>query len=257
MHAVVLAAGDGGRLHPFTSTQPKPLLKVRGRRMINHVLDALFAAGVTDAVIVVGYLGDQIRSAVADLHPCGMTITFAENEAYELHNARSLWAARDAVAGVPGFVLAMADHLVEPALVRAVVDAPHEHCGLAVERASDDDPRADEATLALVRAGRVVDLGKGIERWNAIDTGVFWCTPRVFDVMTPQMRDGECGAVFAKLARDGELAAIDVTGRRWIDVDTAIDLRDAEALLARRTARARVASTPPVAPHEDVVAGLA
>jgi choline kinase len=84
-----------------------------------------------------------------------------------------------------------------------------------------------------VVAGRVVDLGKGLADWNAIDTGAFWCTPRVFDVMTPKARDGEVGDVFAALARAGELEAVDVTGARWIDIDTAADLRRAEALLAR------------------------
>ncbi len=253
MHAVVLAAGHGGRLHPLTSNLPKPLLHVRGRPMINHVLDALFAAGITDATIVVGYRGEQIRTALANVYPRGMTLTFVENKAYDLHNARSLWAAHDAVGQLPGFVLAMADHLVEASLVCMVVDAGTNICALAVERASRDDARADEATLALVRDGRVVDLGKGIADWNALDTGVFWCTPRVFEVMTPEMRDGECGTVFATLARQGELAAIDVTGRRWIDVDTDVDLSAAEAMLARPTRR----PVAPIAPLEDAIAGLA
>ena len=159
MHAVVLAAGDGGRLQPLTSNLPKPLLHVRGRPMINHVLDALFAAGITDATIVVGYRGEQIRTALANVHPCGMTLTFVENEAYDLHNARSLWVAAATVGQLPGFVLAMADHLVEAALVREVLDARSDICALAVERASRNDARADEATLALMRDGRVVDLG--------------------------------------------------------------------------------------------------
>jgi len=253
MHAVVLAAGDGGRLQPLTSNLPKPLLHVRGRPMINHVLDALFAAGITDATIVVGYRGEQIRTALANVHPCGMTLTFVENASYDLHNGRSLWVAAPTVGRLPGFVLAMADHLVEADLVRMVLDAGTDICALAVERASRDDARADEATLALVRDGRVVDLGKGIADWNALDTGVFWCSPRVFEVMTPEMQDGECGAVFATLARQGELAAIDVTGRRWIDVDTDVDLSAAEVMLGRSTRR-RIA---PIVPLEDAIVGLA
>jgi NDP-sugar pyrophosphorylase family protein len=51
--------------------------------------------------------------------------------------------------------------------------------------------------------------------------------------MTPSLRDGEAGDVFAKLARAGQLDAVDVTGARWIDVDTAEDLRLANALFAR------------------------
>ena len=69
MHAVILAAGDGGRLYPLTHATPKPLLRVAGRPLINHVLDALHAGGVRDATIVVGYHGDQIRAALANLGP--------------------------------------------------------------------------------------------------------------------------------------------------------------------------------------------
>jgi len=149
--------------------------------------------------------------------------------------ARSLWAARDAAAGP--FVLAMADHVVEPALVRELTDLANGRCRLAVERTSAADPRAAEATRALVRDGRVVDLGKQLDDWNALDTGVFWCTPRVFDALTPPLRDGEAGDVFRALAVAGELDAIDVTGRRWIDVDTEHDLRRAEDLLTEHDGR--------------------
>jgi NDP-sugar pyrophosphorylase family protein len=49
--------------------------------------------------------------------------------------------------------------------------------------------------------------------------------------MTPQLRDGEAGALFAALAHAGQLDAVDVTGSRWIDVDTEHDLRAAETMM--------------------------
>jgi len=231
MHAVILAAGDGGRLHPHTAGVPKPLLTLGGRPILNRVLDALRAGGVDDATVVVGYHGDQIRRALVVLAPTGMRIVFAENPDFLLGNARSIWAARDAVADARGFLLAMGDHLVEPSMVAATAAGAGARCRLAVDRAAPGDPRAAEATLARVRDGRVVDLGKGLRDWNALDTGLFWCTPQLFDAMTPQLRDGEAGAVFAALARAGRLDAVDVTGSRWIDVDTEDDLRAAEAMM--------------------------
>ncbi len=230
MQAVVIAAGDGGRLYPLTSLTPKPLIKVAGRPMINHVLDALFAAGVDDATIVVGYRAAQVRNAVDALHPPGMSVRFVENDAFLLGNARSIWAARHAVDGP--FVLAMADHLIDASLVQTLTTNADGRCRLAVEHCARNDARAGEATRARVRGNRVTDLGKAIADWNALDTGVFWCTPRVFDELTPARRDGEAGAMFAALAHAGDLEAIDVTGHRWIDVDTIEDLVLAEELLA-------------------------
>ncbi|HXK33850.1 MAG TPA: sugar phosphate nucleotidyltransferase [Dehalococcoidia bacterium] len=228
MQAVILAAGDGGRLRPLTRHTPKPLIEVNGKPIIGHVLDALSASDVRDAVIVLGYRGEQVRAALEATHARGMRLRFVENESFMLGNARSIWAARAAVDGP--FLLMMSDHLVEPAMIRQLADGADGMCRLAVERADRDDARAGEATLAHVQDGMVVDLGKGIDVWNALDTGTFWCTPRVFDAMTPEMRDGEAGAVFATLARRGELAAVDVTGRLWCDVDTEVDLRRAAQL---------------------------
>ncbi len=231
MRALILAAGDGGRLHPFTDTVPKPLLRVHGRALINHVLDALFAAGVDDATLVAGYRAPQLRIAVEGKHPRGMTIHFVENEEYMLGNARSIWAARATFERDSGFLLAMADHLISPAIPRALIAAAGDRCALAIEYAPRDDARADEATRALVVDGRIIDIGKQIGEWNAFDTGLFWCTRQVFDVMraTPHLHDGEAGDVFATLAHAGELDAVDVTGNRWFDVDTEEDLRAASS----------------------------
>jgi len=227
--AVILAAGNGGRLLPRTADTPKPLIEMGGRPIIGHVIDALFASGVRTAAVVIGYRAEQVRAALEVMAPAGMSIDTVYNPEYHAGNARSLWAARHAVDGP--FLLAMADHLVEPGLISDVTTNANGHCALAVERAHVTDPRVDEATLARIRNGRVLDLGKRITNWNAIDTGIFWCTSAVFDAVTPDLRDGEAGAVFASLARAGRLDAVDVTGRRWLDVDTPEDLAAAEAWL--------------------------
>ena len=228
MQAVILAAGDGDRLAPHTCLLPKPLVPLGGRPMLSHVLDGLAAAGVRDAVVVVGYRGGQVRAALAG-RPPGVTLRFVENERYELGNARSLWAARDAVTGP--FVLAMADHVVEPEITRSLVDRADGRCRLAVDRADPGDARAAEATRARLRDGRVIDLGKSLAPWDALDTGMFWCTREVFGAIDGPARDGELGDAFAAIARAGGLDAVDVTGRRWIDIDTPDDLLRAETML--------------------------
>src|SRR5256885_6779772 len=58
--AMVLAAGLGVRMRPLTDKMPKPLIPVAGQPLLDHVLDKLGGAGVTDAVVNVHYLPDQI-----------------------------------------------------------------------------------------------------------------------------------------------------------------------------------------------------
>jgi N-acetyl-alpha-D-muramate 1-phosphate uridylyltransferase len=63
--AMVLAAGLGLRMRPLTDRMPKPLVQVAGRALLDHVLDKLGSAGVSEAVVNVHYLPDQIIEHVA------------------------------------------------------------------------------------------------------------------------------------------------------------------------------------------------
>jgi len=62
--ALVFAAGLGTRMRPITLTTPKPLVRIGGRTMLDHMLDRLAEAGVTDAIVNVHWLADQIEDHV-------------------------------------------------------------------------------------------------------------------------------------------------------------------------------------------------
>lgn len=65
MQAVILAAGKGLRLRPFTENHPKPLIDIAGKPLIRHTLEAL-PDSISEIIIVIGYLGEQIREALGD-----------------------------------------------------------------------------------------------------------------------------------------------------------------------------------------------
>lgn len=77
-HAMILAAGRGSRLRPWTDTTPKPLIEVCGRPLIDWRLSALAQAGIGDVVINVAWLADQIRSYVADGARWGLRVRYSD-----------------------------------------------------------------------------------------------------------------------------------------------------------------------------------
>ena len=94
--AVFIAAGFGSRLVPITLNTPKPLVRVKGVRIIDTLLDAVVAAGIKEIYLVRGYLGEQFDQLIHK-YP---TIKFIENPIYnECNNISSAYIARDLIAG--------------------------------------------------------------------------------------------------------------------------------------------------------------
>ncbi len=84
MNAMILAAGRGERLRPYTDNCPKPLLEVGGKPLIEYHLQALAAAGFARVVINLSWLGDLIRDRLGDGSRFGVKITYSpEPEALE------------------------------------------------------------------------------------------------------------------------------------------------------------------------------
>ena len=93
--AVVLAAGVGVRLKPLTEALPKCMVTVGGEPLLQRTLREHAAQGTTEAVLVIGYKGDVVRSAIGSRF-AGIDIHYVTASDYETtNNIRSLWDARD------------------------------------------------------------------------------------------------------------------------------------------------------------------
>ncbi|RST18297.1 phosphocholine cytidylyltransferase family protein [Streptomyces sp. WAC05374] len=110
MIGLVLAAGAGRRLRPYTDTLPKALVPVDGERTVLDMTLANFAAvGLTEAAVVVGYRKEAVYARKAELEArYGLELTLIDNDkAEEWNNAYSLWCARDVLK--EGVILANGD----------------------------------------------------------------------------------------------------------------------------------------------------
>jgi dTDP-glucose pyrophosphorylase len=77
---VILAAGKGARMYPFSERSPKPILPILNRPLLAHQIEVMRDSGITDIHIVVGHLGYQVASVFGDGSQYGVTIRFVEQE---------------------------------------------------------------------------------------------------------------------------------------------------------------------------------
>jgi MurNAc alpha-1-phosphate uridylyltransferase len=105
--AMILAAGRGERMRPLTDKVPKPLLVVGDKPLIVYHLEKLSSFGVTDLVINVAYLGDNIQQALGDGETWGLSIHYSE-EPYPLETGGALYKALPLLGDEP-FILVNGD----------------------------------------------------------------------------------------------------------------------------------------------------
>src|SRR6266446_2748 len=134
--AVVLAAGRGTRMRELTTDHPKPMIEVRGKPVLQHILEGLRDAGVRNFLIVVGYHADAVQNFFGDGSRYNVAIEYA-TQAVQDGTGRVVDLARDFVGNGP-FILAYGDILVDPANYEPLVDLPDDvEAMLTVTRGED------------------------------------------------------------------------------------------------------------------------
>src|SRR5437763_4714068 len=111
--AVILAAGRGSRMRELTADVPKPMIDVRGKPVLQHIIEGLRDAGIRDCLIVVGYRADAVQDFFGDRSRYNVAIQYKMQTAQD-GTGRVVDLARDFVGNGP-FILAYGDILVDPA----------------------------------------------------------------------------------------------------------------------------------------------
>jgi len=245
--AIILAAGKGTRLVKGFDF-PKPLKRVGGVPLIVRVLRSLERAGVDEVGIVVGYLGDELIRGLERYH-FRLTLRFIQNDEYDKPNGTSLLKARELVTG-PTYLM-MSDHLWSDELFSRVAAYPlgDDEAVLGVDHRIDRCFDLEDATKVRIEGDRVVEIGKELDRYDVIDTGVFRITPALIEAL--DRADGPEGVSLSQgvgaLAAAGKMRVADVGDATWIDVDTPLAHQIAEKLVSRYGDRLRVPGHLPAA----------
>ena len=232
---LILAAGNGSRIASVSGGVPKPLVPLRGVPLLEHVMMSCQEAGISKFVTVTGYRADLIRRWFDTRFQSGISVTLLETPDYHKANGVSALAAKEHLHDP--FLLVMADHIFEPKTAKALLRQPiaEDEVILAVDRNVDGIFDLDDATKVKCEGDHIVDIGKTLARYDALDTGMFLCGPAIFKRLESAKRDGDCSLSdgMRNLAREKKLRAFDIGDAHWQDVDSPETLAYAENIFDR------------------------
>jgi len=154
MKAIILAAGVGKRFKEVTEHQPKCLIVIQGKTLLARTLVALGVAGVSHAIVVVGYRGEMIKQQIGST--CGgVNISYVNNPQYEKGAILSLLSARKEFND--DILIMDADVLFPVAMIDRLICSPHANCFLLDGSAEN----TGEEQMLLTRGGRVLNIVRG------------------------------------------------------------------------------------------------
>ena len=226
--AVLLAAGRGTRMRNMTADIPKPMLEVRGKPVLQYIVEGLRDAGIAKFLIIVGYRAETVQNFFGDGSRYGIEIQYATQTVQD-GTGRVIELGKNFVANTP-FILGYGDILVQPENYKRVADLPHDvEAFISVTRGEDV---SKGGAVFVNEQMELVDLREkprpGEPTSPLYNAGLYAFRPSIFDFtarLTPSPR-GEYELTDAirelaqseKKARAGRaVKVLELTGN-WVDV---------------------------------------
>jgi len=174
--AVILTAGEGARLRPLTKHRPKPMLPAGNRPILEHVLDALIDANITDLHLIVGHERDRVQNHFGSHYRNTPITYYIQNK--QLGSGHALLQARDAID--EDFLVLNGDEIVTAETVQHVIDAhtATETATLSVIE-SEKAPEYGAVRLKDNRVTELVEKPKN-QTYRLLNRGVYAFGPSIF-----------------------------------------------------------------------------
>jgi len=233
---LIIAAGRGSRLS--NKGNPKPLVPLLGLPLIERTILTARKGGINDFCVVTGYEGEKVRPFLDELGLRKNTnITHIINEEWEEGNGISVLKARVLIK--EPFILLMADHLFDYSILDGLKkeQISEDEIILAVDRNIESNKLVDidDVTKVLVEDNnKITAIGKNISNYNAYDTGIFLCSPVLFQAIEDSVLstgDSTLSGGIRILSDKGNAKTFDIQNSYWIDVDDEKAFSKAENLL--------------------------
>ncbi|MDB6146655.1 MAG: Nucleotidyl transferase [Spartobacteria bacterium] len=220
--AVLLAAGRGTRMRELTADLPKPMIKVRGKPVLQHIVEGLRDAGIQHFLIVVGYRADVVRDYFGDGSDYDVGIDYT-TQVVQDGTGRVVDLAREFVTDSP-FVLSYGDILVDAANYKRLVDLPEDVEAIVTVKRDEDCSKGGAVFVnerfELTDLREKLQPGEPSSPWY--NAGVYTFRPSIFEYtakLQPSPRgEYELTDAIRDLALAGnKVQALELSGA-WADV---------------------------------------
>jgi len=176
MDAVILAAGEGSRMRPLTSSRPKVMLPLANRPIMEHLLSSLTRAGCTRVVMVIGYRAERVREYFGNGEKWGVALDYC-HQPEPSGTADAIARVKDMVKG--RFLVVNGDSVFQPDDLRSLMNLPGAGIGLIEV--------ADTTGLGVVTidGDRITHIYEKMSRppTKLANVGAYLFTPEVFDAV--------------------------------------------------------------------------
>jgi dTDP-glucose pyrophosphorylase len=228
--AVLLAAGRGTRMRELTDELPKPMIPVRGKPILLHIVEGLKAAGIERFLIVVGYRAEVVRDFFGDGSALGIHVEYV-TQVVQDGTGRVVGLARD-FAGADPFVLSYGDILVNPANYRRLTMLEPRQEGLLTVKRNEDVSKGGAVFVndrfELTGLKEKPQPGEETSPWY--NAGIYTFRQSIFDFadrLQPSRRgEYELTDAIPRLTEGGKIVQVIELEGDWADV------RDPEVLAA-------------------------
>ncbi|MEM3577946.1 MAG: sugar phosphate nucleotidyltransferase [Candidatus Bathyarchaeia archaeon] len=233
MKAVVLAAGEGVRLQPITLTRPKHMIKVGGKPLLEHCLNAVKASGINEVLIVTHYMGNVIREYFGDGKNFGLKIEYAEQKAV-LGTGNAVSVAEPYVE--EDFLLVYGDLLFSKKAISKVLNAYEKERVSAVMAVVPVESPENYGMVELDDEGKVKKLiekpKRGEVSTDLANAGIYVFSTEIFEKVreTSASVRGEweiTDAISLLLKEKKNVLGAKIQKEEWMDIGRPWDLLEA------------------------------
>jgi glucose-1-phosphate thymidylyltransferase len=223
--AVILAAGEGRRLRPFTVNKPKAMISIAGKPIVQYVIESLAANGIRDIILIVGYQKEQIFDYIGDGRQFGVSVRYI-NQTAQIGTANALAQAFGSTDDE--FVVLSGNRLIAPDTLTEIIQAK---CPAILVRREGNPSRYGVVKIVDGKLVGIVEKPSSPES-NMVNGGIYSISNRLYKYIETELSIPDA---INNMLLNGEQITVIENNKTWLDVVYPWDILSLNASILQQT----------------------